>query len=119
FGRSDRVLLLDPVNRLIRQVSVEIVVGPRVAGKLFLRFDGNRILEHRRVPLVGVAADESVKVVEAKPGRPQVERTNGAALPGGHIMVLAEPGGAVAVAAENLSGGARALRHHGIVSGVA
>ena len=99
--RRQRMLLLDPVDRLIGEIGVEIVVRFGRGGELLLGFDGNRVLEHRGIPLVGVAADESVEIIEPESGGPKVERAVGAALPGRHVMVLAEPRGAVAVAAQN------------------
>ena len=116
--RRQRVLLLDPVDRLIGEIGVQMVVRLGLSGELLLGFDRSRVLEQGRVPLVHVAADEPVEIIEAEPGRPQVERPDGAALPGRHVVVLAEPGGAVAVAAQDFGDRAGALRHQRIVAGV-
>ena len=50
-----------------------------------------------RLPLVGVAADEAVKIAVALPDRPVGERSLRARLPDRHVVVLAEPGGGVSV----------------------
>src|SRR5262249_7465584 len=53
--------------------------------------------EEVRLPLVGVAADEAIEVVEAHAGRPLVERPGRARLELRGVVVLAEPGRAVAI----------------------
>ena len=117
-GRQ-RVLLLDPVDRLVGEIGVQMVVRLGLSGQLLLGLDRRRVLEQGRVPLVHVAADEPVEIIEAEPGRPEIERPDGAALPGRHVVVLAEPGGAVAVAAQNFGDRAAALRHQRIVARIA
>ena len=59
--RRHGLLHPDPADRLVGQVAVEVVVGD-VMGRL----DRSRVLEDRRRPLVGVAADEAVEVFEAQ-----------------------------------------------------
>src|SRR5262249_58530973 len=68
-----------------------------------------------RSTLVGVAADEAVEVVEAESGGPQVERPGLAGVPVGDIVVLAEPGGAIAVLLQDLGDGRRVLPHQRVV----
>src|SRR5207237_1439112 len=53
-------------------------------------------------PLVRLAAHEAVELVEPAAGRPAVERTGRADLPGRALVVLAERGGAVAVQPQHL-----------------
>ena len=55
FFRRERVLLLDPVDRLIREIGVEMVFRLGLSGQLLLGFDWNCILEQGRVPLVHVS----------------------------------------------------------------
>src|SRR5271169_3969669 len=77
-----------------------------------------RCSRRRSDPTGWVAADEPVKIIEAEPGRPEVERPRGAALPGRHVMVLAKPSCVVTVPAEYFGDGSGALWHQGIVAGV-
>ncbi len=72
-----------------------------------------------RLPLAGVAADKAVEVVVALPDRPVGERPGRGGLPDRHVVVLAEPGGGVAVLLQRHRH-MRALRpRDGVVAGVA
>ena len=62
-----------------------------------IRVDRRGVAEQVRLPLARVAADEAVEVFEAHAGRPLVERAGLARRPGRRVVVLAEPGRAVAV----------------------
>src|SRR5262249_36241550 len=70
-------------------------------------------------PLIGVAADEAVEVVEAHASRPLIERPGLACLEFGSIVFLAEPGCAVAVILEDSTNGRLIARHDAVVAGVA
>ena len=59
-GRN-RFLVADPLDRLIGHIVIEAVIAVPQVG--FNRF---RALESRRAPLVGVAADKAVEILEAK-----------------------------------------------------
>ena len=63
--------------------------------------DLRRVAEQVRPPLVGVAADEAVEVVEAQAGRPLGERPGLAGFVGRRVVVLAEPRRRVAVVAQD------------------
>ena len=65
------------------------------------RVDLRRVAEEVRPPLVRVAADEAIEVVEAHAGRPLGERPDLAGLVGRRVVVLAEPARRVAVVAQN------------------
>ena len=90
--RGDRRHVANPGDRLVGQIDVEGVI--RVADR---RLDGSCPFEEQRLPLVDLAADEAVEVVEALSGGPMVERAGRRLLPHRHIVVLAEPGGGIAV----------------------
>ena len=94
--RRHRLLGLDPVDRLIGHVLGEVVV------LLLGRIDLLDAVVDQRSPLVGLAANEAVELVEALVRRPAVERTGHAGFPGGGLVPLAEGTGAVAVEAEHL-----------------
>jgi hypothetical protein len=57
--------------------------------------------QRARRPLVGVAAHETVEVLEPHPGGPLVERTQLARLIDRGVVILAEPCRAVAVVDKN------------------
>ena len=67
--RRHRVQHAQARDRVVGHVHVEEVVLLAVR-----RLDRLDVLDERRLPLVGVAADEAVEVLEAEAGRPQVER---------------------------------------------
>ena len=72
------------------------------AGLVVIRVDRRGVAEQIRLPLVGVAADEAVEIVEAHAGRPLVERPGLARLELRGVVVLAEPGRPVAIILEDL-----------------
>ncbi len=104
--RRERLLLADPVHGLVGHVLHEVVA---LLGRL-LRLDRRGALVERRVPLVGLAADEAVEVLEAAAARgPGVERPGRARLPHRHLVALAELRRVVAVELERLG-----QRRHGV-----
>jgi len=69
----------------------------------FERIDLRRVAEEVRLPLVGIAAIEAIKIFEAHAVRPPVEGAALARLEGRRVVVLAEPGRTVAVVAQDPS----------------
>src|SRR5262249_32294084 len=63
-GRK-RVLHLHPGNRFVGQITVEYVIG---LSEIRLNWPG--VLIQSRMPLIGVASDEAVKILEAQAARP-------------------------------------------------
>ena len=95
--RQQRLLLARPGDALVGQVFGQVVALGRRLGRL----DRRRALIEGRVPLVVLAADEAVEVLEAAAaGRPRVERPRRAGLPDRHLVALAELRGRVAVELE-------------------
>ena len=85
-GRQ-RLLLRDPGHRLVGHVRHEVVALFR---RLF-RLDRRGALVQRRIPLVRLAADEAIEVLEAAAARgPCVERPDRARLPHRHFVAFAE-----------------------------
>ena len=113
FFRRERVLLFNPRDGVVGEVCVQVIL--RVVRR---RLDGMGAVEDGRMPLVGVAADEAVEILEAQTGRPEVERPGLAGLPIGHVMVLPEPRRVVAIAPQDFPDGAAALGHQRIVAGI-
>ena len=102
--RRQRLLAADPLDGLVRHVGGEVVV------RVVRRLDLDRAVEDQRRPLVGLAADEAVELVEAGVRRPAVERAGDADLPRRGLVVLAEGRRAVAVLAQDLGQRRDALR---------
>src|SRR5262245_1701958 len=64
--------------------------------------DGRRVLEQRSEPLVSLAALEPVPIVETFARGPAIVRTADAELVVGRVVPLAERGGGVVIAFQNL-----------------
>ena len=94
----------DPRDRLVRHVGREVVV------RIVRRLDLDRAVEDQRRPLIGLAADEAVELVESGTRRPAIERSGHAHFPRRRLVILAESGGAVAVLAQDLGQRRDALR---------
>ena len=104
-----RLLLARPLDRLVRHVFGEVVALFRG----FLGLDWDRAFVDRRVPLVGLAADEAVEVLEAAAaGWPLIERPHRAGFPDGHFMALAELRRRVAIELERHGERRLVLRQH-------
>ena len=92
------LLLAHPGDGAVGQV-----LGERVAflGRLG-RLDGGRAFVEAGKVLVRLAADEAVEMLEARAGRPLVERPDGRDLPERHFVALAELRGRIAVELQDL-----------------
>src|SRR5262249_57255114 len=88
------------MDGLIRKVVVKVVVRLAHVG-----IDRLGAFGDRGAPLVRVAADEAVKVLEAQTGWPQIEWACLARLPVGNIVVFAKPGGVPALLLEYFGDG--------------
>ena len=89
-----RLLLAHPGDRLVGQVLGQVIA----LGRRLRRLDRRRALVERGIPLVVLAADEAVEVLEsAAAGRPRIERARRTGLPHRHLVTLAELRGRVAV----------------------
>ena len=112
--RHQRLLLADPVDRVVGHVLGEVVALIRRP----VRLDRHGAVVERRRVLVRLAAEEAVEVLEAAaPGRPRVEGPHRARLPDGHLVALAELRGRVAVQLQRLGQRRRRLRPDRVVSG--
>jgi hypothetical protein len=110
--RCHRLLGLDPVDRLVGHVDREVIV-------LHLRrLDLDDAVVDERVPLVGLAADEAVELVEALVRGPTVERPRDAGFPGCGLVPFAEGAGAVAVQPQHFRQRRNAVRNLLGVAGV-
>ena len=110
----ERLLLAHPADRLVRHVLREVVALFRALA-LFHR---RRAFVNGGIPLVGLAADEAVEVLEsAAAGGPLAEGPQRARLPDRHLVALAELRGRVAVELERHRERRLVLRQHRRVSG--
>src|SRR5215831_20168239 len=82
----------------------------------YVRIDRGCLPEQIRLPLARVAADEAVKILETHTDRPLVERPGLARLEVGRVVVLTEPGCAVAVVAQNCADGGYILADEAVVA---
>src|ERR1022692_3435805 len=89
---SDGVEALHVLDGIIRLRRRQVPAGMADVG-IYLR----RAAEQIRLPLAGVAADEAIEVVEAHAGWPLIERPGLAGRKRWRVVILAEPGGAIAV----------------------
>ena len=113
--RVGRGLRLDVLDRVVGHRRDEVPARLAVVG-----MDRRGVaVEVARLPLARIAADKAVEIVVALTDRPVGERPLRTRLPGRHIVVLAEPGGGVAVLLE----GQRSMRGlgpcDGVVAGIA
>ena len=109
--RCQRVLRLHPGDRLVRHVHREVVVE---AVRLLHAY---RSIEDRRRPLVGLAADEAVELVEPRMGRPAIVGARDRDFPGWRLVVLAEGSRAVPVESQHLRERRDALRPDAGIAG--
>ena len=109
-----RLLLAHPPDRLVGHVLGEVVA---LFGSLVL-FHRRRAFVDGRIPLVGLAADEAVEVLEpAAAGGPLVEGAQRARLPDRHFVALAELRRRVAIELERHGERRLVLRQHRGVAG--
>ena len=112
--RLARVNLVDPVHPIDGVVGH---AGDEVPARLALEgIDLGRVAEQVRLPLVRVAADEPVEILEAHAGRPLVERPDRAGLEGRRVVVLAEPGGGEAIVQQDAADGRLVLGDDAVVA---
>ena len=85
--------------RVIQSIASSAIAGDQVPGARLAeeRIDLRGVAEQVWLPLVGVAADEPVEVLEAHADWPLVERAELAGRERGRVVILAEPRRRVAV----------------------
>src|SRR5262249_37561387 len=72
-----------------------------------------------RLPLVRVASDEAVEVLEAHADRPLIERSVLARLEGRRVVVLAEPGRAVSIVLQDAADRRLVTGDDAVIAGIA
>jgi hypothetical protein len=82
LAARDLLELLHVMNSIVGHRRGEIPTGMPLEG-----IDGCRVAEQVRLPLAGVAADETVEIVEAHPGGPLIEWPGLARLVKGCVVV--------------------------------
>ena len=109
--RRQRLLETHPVDCLIGHVRGEVVVG--VFGRLHFR---GSVMDNG-CPLVRLATDEAVELVEAAAGRPAIEWAGRTDFPRWHFVVLAKCRCAVTVQTQHLRHRSDAFRSDPLVAG--
>jgi hypothetical protein len=92
----ERFLELHPRDRVVGHVGHEVVA------RVVRRLDPAQAFVETRVPLVSLAADESIELVEARARGPAIGGARRADLPRRRLVVLAEHGCAVPVQPQHL-----------------
>ena len=99
--RRGGLAVADHLQRLVGEVLGQVVA---LVGRVRL-VDRVVVLDQRRIPLVGLAADEAVEAIEALLQRPVELGTARVGLLLGHAVVLADPVGVPAVVAQDARDG--------------
>ena len=73
--------------------------------------------QHSRLPLISVAADEAIEVLEAHSCRPLIKRPRLAGRIGRRVVVLAEPGRAIAILEKNTADCCGVLSDDAVIAG--
>ncbi len=103
---------LHPRNHLVGDVLGEVIA---LFGRL-RRLDRCRTVEQGRRPLVGLATNKAVELLEALAGRPAVEWTRHADFPRRCLVGLANTPGAVAVEPQHLGDGGYRVGSYAVVA---
>src|SRR5262245_28656391 len=103
FVRRQRLLLPNPGDSVVGQVRIKMVI------RVMWRFNRLGAIEQGRMPLVGIAADKPVEILEAQARGPEIKRPGLAGLPVGHVVVLPVPGGVPAVLLKDFGHGTATL----------
>ncbi len=114
--RLARVGLVDPRHVVDGVVSHRGDEVPGAGRRAEEGIDLRRVAEQVRFPLVGVAANKTVEILETHAGRPLVE---GAGLAGGEgrgVVILAEPRRGVAVITQHAADGRLVLADDAVVA---
>ena len=109
-----RVQLFEVLDGVVRHAS-DHVVARLVAPRKDLR----GVAEQKWCPLIRLAAHEAVEILKAHPGRPLAKRSGGAVLIIGRVVVLAEPGGGVAILLQDFADGGVVDADDGVVARIA
>ncbi len=85
----------------------------------FERIDLCRVAEQVRLPLVRIATDETIEILEAHPDWPLVKRPHLTGRKRGCVVVLTEPRGGITVVSQDAADGCLVLGNDAVVAGEA
>jgi len=103
--RRHRLLGLDPVDRLVGHIHGEVI-----ALRVRRRDSGSAVID-QRVPLIRLAPDKAIELVEPLVGGPAIEGPRHTGFPRCGFMPLAERAGAVSVESQHLGQRCHAVRN--------
>src|SRR4029450_3697937 len=95
------------------------VGGEVVAWIAEVGIDAGGVAVEIRLPLIGLAAVETVEIVKAHADRPAVEGSSLARLEGWRVVVLAEPRGCIAILLENFANRSLVLGNDAVIARIA
>src|SRR2546421_10864329 len=98
------MLRLHPGDRLVRHINSKMITG------LVWRLYPDGSIKNRRSPLVSLATDETIKLVETRMSRPTIERPGNRNLPRRCFVILAKGSRAKAIESQHLCQWCDALR---------
>lgn len=115
FRRRDRIVAPDPPDRIIHQVSREMIAlfGP---GK---RLHGVQVAVQVRLPLTGSRADETAEVLEPQSYGPAIEWADRTDLPHRGVVPLTECRGTVPVRSQDFGDAGGSLRPERVITRIA
>ena len=108
------VQAVEIVDGVIRHARRQVPAGLALEGE-----DLRGVAEQVGLPLVGVAADEAIEILEPHADRPLVEGTCHAGLEGRRVVILAEPRGGIAIVLQDAADGGLVLADDRVVAGEA
>ena len=106
--------VLNELDGLVGQVDAQVIAFLRC----LLRFDCVVVVDQLRIPLVGIAAQETVVALEAAAKRPAVVRTCCRLMFGRRQVPLADAKGIITLRQQHLADHALVERQDGVVAGV-
>src|SRR5205807_527922 len=101
---------LHPTERLVRHIDSEVVI------RIVRRLHSDGSIENSGRPLIGLATDETVELIEAGMRRPPVHWSGDRDLPWRRFVILAKRSGAISIQSQNLCHWCYALRAYAGIS---
>src|SRR5438046_3541868 len=111
FIRGNLVDPIQVIDGVIRHARHQIPAGLAIEG-----IDLRRVAKQVWLPLVSVAADEPVEILEALPNGPIIKRPDLTGTEGRHVVVLAEPRRRITIVQQDAAEGRLVLSDNAVVA---